>query len=86
MNFTIYAAISAAITLFFVVSFIKQRKPFQLAFAIWVPTTLLQYVSTNRVFFNILSGVELVLFAVTLSLLWIEQIKRKKEAEKEDLK
>lgn len=83
MNFTIYAAIAAVLTIFFICSYIKQRRPFQLAFAIWVPSTLLQYLSTSRVFFNILSVVEILMFLVVIFLLWKDQKDRKK-AEKEE--
>ncbi len=80
MNFTIYAVIASLITLFFLISFIKQRRAFQLAFAIWVPSTMLQYVSTNRTFFNILSIAEIIMFVITIALLIKDQHDRKKAA------
>lgn len=83
MKFAIYAAIAAVLTIFFICSYVKQRRPFQLAFAIWVPSTLLQYISTSRTFFNILSVVEIIAFIGVLFLLWKDQKDRKK-AEKEE--
>ena len=84
MNFTIYAVIATVLTIFFICSYIKQRRLFQLAFAIWVPSTMLQYVSTNRVFYNILSVVEIIMFVIAMILLIKDQRERKKTAKEEN--
>ncbi len=84
MNIAIYAPIAIAIALFFLLSFLKQKKPFQLAFAIWMPSTILQYVSNDHVYFNILSVIEIVFFLFTMALLMKDSLdKKKKEKEKE---
>ncbi len=80
MTFPIYASITAVLTVFFVISYIKQKKLFQLAFAIWIPSTLLQYLSNNRTYFNILSVVEIVLFIGVIFLLLKERKKEKTAA------
>lgn len=83
MTFSIYAPIMIVITLFFVFSYIKQRKAFQRAFAIWVPSTMLQYISNNRIFFNVLSVIEIIMFAVTMFLMLKDQHQKKKSEQEE---
>ena len=80
MTFPIYASIVAVLTVFFAISYIKQKKLFQLAFAIWIPSTLLQFLSNNRTYFNILSVVEILLFVGVIFLLWKERKKEKAAA------
>lgn len=83
MTFPIYATIAAVLTVFFLLSYLKQKRPFQLAFAIWVPSTLLQYISNNRMFYNILSVVEILMFLGVLFLLYQDQ-KKQKEIQKQN--
>ncbi len=85
MSFLIYGPIAIVLTAFFLLSYLKQKKLFQLAFAIWVPSTMLQYVSSNRVFFNILCVVEMIMFLITMALLIKDGMDRKKK-EKEEQK
>ena len=84
MTFPIYASIAAVLTVFFAISYIKQKKLFQLAFAIWIPSTLLQFLSNNRTYFNILSVVEILLFAGVIFLLLKERKKEKAAVAEED--
>ena len=84
MTFPIYASIAAVLTVFFAISYIKQKKLFQLAFAIWIPSTLLQFLSNNRTYFNILSVVEILLFSGVIFLLLKERKKEKAAVAEED--
>lgn len=84
MNFAIYAAIAAVITIFFTISYIKQRRLFQLAFALWVPSTLLQYVCVDRVWYNVLSLVEIGLFVITM-ILTAKEMRERKRASRAEL-
>ncbi len=83
MNFMIYAPIAIVLTVFFVLSYLKQKKLYLLSFAIWVPSTMLQYVSNNRVFFNVLCVVEFILFAVTMVLLVKDALDNRKKKQEE---
>ena len=80
MNFTIYASITAVLTTFFALSYLRQRKPYQIAFTVWIPSTLLQYLSHNRVYYNILSVIEILFFLFILVLLYRDNQKQKQSA------
>lgn len=84
MNLVIYLPLVIVITLFFLISYIKMRKPFQLAFAIWVPSTLLQYLDLGRGFFNVLSVIEILFCIVCVALLILNSVKHKKEEGEEN--
>jgi hypothetical protein len=84
MSITIYLPIALVITIFFLCSYWKQRRAFQLIFGIWVPSTLLQYLNAGRTFYNILSVAELILFVVAIVSLIQDQRRRKKEAAQQE--
>ncbi len=84
MNFWIYFGLTTIITVFFLVSFIKQRKAFQLSFSIWMASSLLQYLKLGKTFYNIFCVVEIVLFVLSIALLIKEQRDRKKNKEHSD--
>ncbi len=78
MNFWIYFGLTIAIVVFFIASFFKQRKAFQLSFAVWMAVSLLQYLKLGRVFYNILCVVEIALFVLSIALLVKEHWSQKK--------
>lgn len=55
---------------FFLYSFIKQRKTYQLLFVIWLPLTLLSYLSTNKVYLTVQGAVELIFFFLVIFFLF----------------
>lgn len=57
-------------TAWFLYSFIKERKIYQLLFVIWIPLTLLTYVSTNRIFLTVLGIVQLLFFILVIYFLF----------------
>lgn len=55
---------------FFLYSFIKQRKTYQLLFVIWLPLTLLSYLSTNKVYLTVQGAIELIFFFLVIFFLF----------------
>lgn len=71
----------AIAVIFFLVSFIKQKKPYQLIFAIAIPLTLLLKFVTEkeRTLFYIFGAVELVLIVIALISVIVCRPKKKEE-------
>ncbi len=69
----IHAAIAAAGTIFFLLSYLKHKQIYQLLFVIWFPITLLNYVSSNKVYVYILGAVQFLLFLAVLFFLFRRQ-------------
>ncbi len=62
----IHVAVVLIITAFFVISYIRQRYLYQLLFAIWAPTTLLRYLSNNRIYLIVLGIVQVFMFILVI--------------------
>lgn len=57
-------------TAWFLYCFIKERKIYQLLFVVWIPLTLLTYVSKNRTFLTVLGIVQLLFFILVIYFLF----------------
>ena len=58
----IHIAAVVVITALFIIGYIRQRYLYQLLFAIWAPTTLLRYLSNNKIYLIVLGVVQLLMF------------------------
>lgn len=75
--FWIHLVLVVLATAFFLYSFIKEKKIYQLLFVIWIPLTLLTYVSTNKVFLILLGVVQLIFFFLVIFFLFRNPNKKK---------
>ena len=57
-------------TAWFLYTFIKERKIYQILFVVWIPLTLLTYVSKNKIFLIVLGIVQLLLFVLVIYFLF----------------
>ena len=62
----IHIAAVVVITALFIIGYIRQRYLYQLLFAIWVPTTLLRYLSNNKIYLIVLGVVQLLMFFLVI--------------------
>ena len=78
----------AVATLFFLISFLKQRKPYQLIFAIAIPLTLcMRFVTEkDRTLFYILGAIELALILIAAITAIVCKPKKKEENTSADAK
>lgn len=70
MNPVVHTILVAVLFLFFVVSYIKQRRSYQIVFAVWVLTTLLKYVSDGKTFTIVLGIAQIIFFIVAIFMLF----------------
>ena len=64
-------------TAWFLYSFIRERKVYQLLFVFWIPLTLLTYVSKNKTFLTVLGIVQLLFFILVIYFLFRSPNRRK---------
>ena len=64
-------------TAWFLYSFIRERKVYQLLFVVWIPLTLLTYVSKNKTFLTVLGIVQLLFFILVIYFLFRNPNRRK---------
>lgn len=69
----IHAVIAAVGTIWFLLSYLKTRLPYQLLFVIWFPITLLVYLSSNIVYITVLGIIQLLLFIGVIYFLFRRQ-------------
>lgn len=62
----IHIAAVVVITALFIIGYIRQRYLYQLLFAIWAPTTLLRYLSNNKIYLIVLGVVQLLMFFLVI--------------------
>lgn len=55
---------------YFLYSFTKQKRVYQILFVIWMPLTLLTYLSTNETYLTILGIAELIFFLLVIFFLF----------------
>lgn len=70
MNFYVHLAIAVLATAYFLYRFIKDHKVYQFIFLLWIPSTLLAYVSTDRTFLTVLSAVQIAMFCLVIFFLF----------------
>lgn len=70
MNPVIHSILVAILFLFFIVSYLKQKRAYQLVFSVWVLSTLLKYVSDDKIFTTTLGVVQLLFFVVAIFMLF----------------
>ncbi len=70
MSPTVHVIIVIALFIFFIVSFLKERRAYQIVFSVWVLSTLLKYVSDDKIFTYVLGGAQLVFFVVAIYMLF----------------
>lgn len=70
MQFWIHLALVVVGIAYFLYSYIKEKKLYQLLFVIWIPLTLLTYVSKNKTYLIILGVVQLIFFVLVIYFLF----------------
>ena len=70
VQFWIHLALVVIGIAYFLYSYIKERNHYQLLFVIWIPLTMLTYVSKNRVYLTILGIVQLLFFVLVIFFLF----------------
>lgn len=70
VQFWIHLALVVIGIAYFLYSYIKERNLYQLLFVIWIPLTMLTYVSKNRVYLTILGIVQLLFFVLVIFFLF----------------
>lgn len=58
--------IAVLLTGYFLYRFVRDRETYQLLFVIWIPSTLLTYLSSNTIFHYILIAFQLIMFILVL--------------------
>lgn len=66
MSFWIHAALVTVFTVYFLYRFIKDKYIYELLFVLWIPSTLLTYVSDDPVFLRYLGIAQIVLFILVI--------------------
>ncbi len=66
MPIGLHVILAIIITVYFLFRFIKEKQIYELLFVIWVPSTLLQYVSTNTMFIRGLGIFQVILFILVV--------------------
>ena len=77
MQFWIHLALVILGVAYFLYSYIKERKLYQLLFVIWIPLTLLTYLSKNKVYLIVLGIVQLIFFFLVIYFLFRNPDKKK---------
>ena len=78
MQFWIHLALVVVGIAYFLYSYIKERRLYQLLLVIWIPLTLFTYVSKNRIYLIILGIVQLIFFILVIYFLFRRPGSRKK--------
>lgn len=66
MPFWLHIILVVIITAYFVFRFVKTRQIYEMLFIIWVPSTLLQYVSNDVTFLRIVGISQIILFILVV--------------------
>lgn len=66
MNIWVHLGLAVLLTAYFAFRFWRDRQLYQLLFVIWVPSTLLAYVSTNAAFRVVLAAFQIIMFLLVL--------------------
>ncbi len=80
-QFWLHLALAILGTLYFLYSFLKEKKVYQILFVIWIPITLLTYVCKRQWQILILGGIQLIFFVLVLFFLFRNPAKKKGVAE-----
>ena len=80
-QFWIHLALAILGTVYFLYSFLKEKKVYQILFVIWIPITLLTYVCKRQWQILILGGIQLIFFVLVLFFLFRNPAKKKGVAE-----
>ena len=70
IKIVIHVIFVVAFGAWFLYSYIKERKIYQLLFVIWLPATLLTYLSRNKVYLWVLGIVQLIFFFLVIYFLF----------------
>ncbi|MEG0691773.1 MAG: hypothetical protein RR444_01695 [Oscillospiraceae bacterium] len=66
MPMWLHLVLAGMITLYFLFRYIKDKQIYELLFVIWVPSTLLQYVTTNPTFIRCLGIFQMIMFILVI--------------------
>lgn len=66
MPLWVHIALVIVLTAYFIYRFIKDRHIYELLFVIWIPSTLLQYVSSNPTYIRVLGIAQILLFLLVV--------------------
>lgn len=81
ISFTYHLIFAIVAGVFFLIQFIRHRKPYQLIFAIAIPASLLIYIDeTSKTLFNTVGAFELVMILGAIVLTIVFHVTDKKEA------
>lgn len=71
--------------IFFCFIYFKEKKIYQLLIVIWIPTTLLNYVSNNNIFLILLGVLQFILFGLVLFFLFKPNKNKTKQSNNEKI-
>ncbi|MFZ2538479.1 MAG: hypothetical protein WAX04_06215 [Oscillospiraceae bacterium] len=66
MPMWLHVLLAIIITVYFLFRFIKEKQIYELLFVFWVPSTLLQYISTNATFTRVVGIFQVIMFILVV--------------------
>lgn len=66
MPFGVHVALVVVISAYFLFRYIKERQIYELLFLLWVPSTMLQYITSNPLFLKLLGIFQILMFLLVI--------------------